>query len=114
MRLVILQIEDTVAKNRYGFMSYDFAFKNGFDLDDYKVVFDGETVMPSNMSDFEFLDRVVFRAFNRVSQDDVVRLENLGFTGHSLSTSDLVQLDNTLYYCDSISWKRLEKVVYKN
>ena len=31
-----------------------------------------------------------------------------GYKGHSLSTSDIVELDGVLYYVDSFGWRELE------
>ena len=44
--------------------------------------------------------------------DDIYRMCNLnhpvGYAGHSLSVSDIVDMDGKYYYCDSVGWKELD------
>ena len=50
-------------------------------------------------------------------EDDMVTLENLymrfqcskpvTYTGHSLSVSDVIEIDGVNYYCDSIGFKKM-------
>ena len=71
-------------------------FGHGPCLDDYGKVFSGEI---EEDDIFEALERL-FTIFNVMRPED--------FTGHSLSVGDIVELDGTMWYCDSFGWKQLE------
>jgi hypothetical protein len=50
----------------------------------------------------------VFRLFNRVQQEDVERLDALGYELPSLSTGDRVTLpDGSVWHCASIGWEQV-------
>lgn len=68
----------------------------GFDIKDYKKVYDGETDEKGN--DKEILE-TLFEEFNLRHPED--------FHGHSLSVSDVVVLNGTMYFCDSFDWKKI-------
>ena len=70
-------------------------YDGGFDIKDYKNVWDGE--IDSDERDEVILD-ILFEEFNLNHPNN--------FHGHSLSVSDIVVLDGTMYFCDSIGWKR--------
>lgn len=38
----------------------------------------------------------------------------LDFNGHSLSVSDIIQVEDRYYYCDEYDWKDISKHVRKN
>jgi len=86
--------------NDYSFMSYDFAVEHGFTLNDYEVVY--EDSLPTEFKEMNILIVLdfLFTKFNVARPSD--------FTGHSLSTSDIIELNGVNYYCDSIGWKRLD------
>ena len=74
------------------FMGFDFAEKHGgVDSSTYRCVFDGSL----NCSDIE----EVYALCNAEHP--------IGYYGHSLSVSDIVKLDNTCHFCDSIGFKKL-------
>ena len=92
MKVRIYQINKELDTENALFMGFDFAEKHGgVDPSVYKCVFDGSL----NCSDIE----------------DVYALCNtehpIGYNGHSLSVSDIVELDNTCHFCDSIGFKQL-------
>ena len=102
MKYRILQLDrnrEAVSKNRKMFMSWDILTEccGGFDITDYKEVYSSElqTTIEDKMAVLEQL----FDKFNRNHPED--------FTGHSLSVSDVVILDNEIYFCDSIGWKKV-------
>ena len=70
-----------------------------FDFNNYKEVYSGTL---ENISDniFENLENI-YRKFNIAHPED--------FVGHSLSVSDLVEINNELYYCDSFGWTKINK-----
>lgn len=110
MKVEILQIKD-LETCPYAFRSYN---PEKFNLKDYAVVHSYQSVTEeaANEPD-ELLLEDIFRLFNRVTEEDCVRLEKLGFRGHSLSMSDLVAIDDRLYYCDMCGWTRIG-VIYGN
>ena len=101
MKYQILQLKNFDTCN-YIFMRYSFAEKHNFSLDDYEQVYedDVELVYDSIDSTLEFL----FTKFNCYHPDD--------FNGHSMSTSDVIVLDNKCYYVDTIGFKYLEGINY--
>lgn len=91
-------------KNRtdYLFMSWDWAKEYGFNLKDYGVVYEGN--LPGASTDtikaiFKALD-TLFEIFNVRRPED--------FKGHSLSMSDIVEINGVDYYCDSVGWQKVE------
>jgi len=94
MRYKIKQIKD-IKNCDYAFEWWDWA-KDKFTLNDYEVVYEGEIDSVSPQHALEEL----FEIFNIRHPED--------FRGHSLSVSDVVELDGKNYYCDSIGWKELE------
>jgi len=102
MELKILQTNN----RKYAFMDYEWAIAYGFNLDDYKVVYEEETydyrqhkVDGEQITITRFLDTIYTR-FN------LYRPEN--YKARSLSTSDIVVLGDKKYYCDSIGWKEIK------
>ena len=82
----------------YGFMDYEWALEHGFKLSDYEKVYEGE--LNDNAAwDEEIYLELLFKIFNVNRPED--------FKGHSLSVSDIVDLNGKKFYCDSWSWKKL-------
>ena len=78
------------------FMDFKFASNHGgITIADYELVFDGEV----NANDMED----IFVMFNFKHPE--------GFTGHSLSVSDIVVVEgeehNSIFYCDSFGWEEI-------
>lgn len=90
--LQIKYIEDT----KYAFRSYEYALKHGFTLSDYVEVYRG---INSEKGSDNYILESLFVQFNLNRPDD--------FTGHSLSVSDIVVLEDKYYYCDSASWEEI-------
>lgn len=90
MKLKIYQLQNEKAK--YWFMDYDWAQTRGFTLNDYACVWEEDIVPDTKLDD-------IFARFN------INRPQ--GFKGHSLSVSDLVELDGKKFYCDSFGWKEI-------
>lgn len=94
MKYKIKQIKD-VENCAYAFKRYEWA-KNVLDLNDYEVVYEGELnylEMPNALEE-------LFKIFNIKIPED--------FKGHSMSISDIVEIDGKNYYCDMIGWKELK------
>ena len=81
----------------YAFEWWDWA-KDQFSLNDYEVVYEGE-LNPNNNKPEAVLD-TLFEIFNISRPED--------FKGHSLSVSDVVELDGVNYYCDSVGWVKVD------
>lgn len=73
--------------------------QNDFDLNDYEVVYEGDI---DGNSTYECLDSL-FQIFNVERPKD--------FRGHSLSVSDIVELDGGNFYCDSRGWVCVEDLL---
>ena len=98
MKLKILQLKNT---REYGFMPYDFAKEWGFKLSDY------DTVYEENIDSDTSLDELYIK-FQHENPDCPA-----DFKGHSLSTSDIIELDGHKYYCDSFDWQEIEEDLTK-
>lgn len=75
----------------YTFMSWRFAGKF-FDINDYELVYSYEDENPD-------LEEIFFK-FNMERPED--------FTGHSLSVSDVVEVNGKKYYVDSFGFKEID------
>lgn len=94
MKYKIKQIKD-VDNCEYSFKYYEQC-KDKINLDDYEVVYEGELDYPEMPNALEEL----FKIFNIKIPED--------FKGHSMSISDIVEIDGKNYYCDMIGWKELK------
>ena len=83
----------------FGFLSYESAIHfNGKDsvrISNYALMyeFDVESSCDLTLDD-------IYEIFNQRRPDD--------FKGHSLSVSDVIQVDSEFWYCDDIGWKKLD------
>lgn len=95
--VTIMQIKkDTFDRHYKIFEPYDKIIKEygKIDLSDYEVVYDGY------FEDDNVKLEYIYYIFNMVRPE--------GFTGHSLSTSDIIILNGNKYYVDSIGFKKLD------
>ena len=87
------------------FCNYTFGWwnlsKDIFDFNDYNLVYEGEIEVDPR--DIEITLDNLFRIFNSDRPKD--------FKGHSLSVSDLVEIGNRFYYCDSLGWVDITEYV---
>ena len=95
MKFYILQLKE--GRNDYLFRDFEFAEKHGFDLQDYEVIYE------DNIDDVG--DGVLYTLDAIFTKFNIDRPED--FHGHSLSVSDIVQLDEGFYYCNPVGWKKL-------
>ena len=83
----------SIAKTDYAFRDWDCAKRFGFNINDYKLVYSGETEEENVLEE-------LWVKFNMDHPED--------FYGHSLSVSDVVAInrdnDWRWYYCDDIGW----------
>lgn len=88
----IYQLSDT---NPKAFMWFSIVTEKlgGVDFSEYNKVYEGEITG----DDVNVMLENLFEIFNLRHPED--------FLGHSLSTSDIVVLDDVKYYCDSFGWQ---------
>ena len=67
-----------------------------FNIENYKQVYDGNIDAEENV--IETLEKI-YLMFNLSKSND--------FHGHSLSISDVVELDREKYYVDQFGWKKV-------
>lgn len=92
MRFKIKQLND-YANRHAGYSCEDWRkAKKLFDLRDYEVVYEGEIVEDSTFRCLE----LIYKVFNFNHPRD--------FQGHSVTVSDVIELDGKDFYCDSSSW----------
>lgn len=79
------------------FMPYDFTMKHGgINLADYEMIY--EMRMMNNYGVERNLD-IVYEKLNLYHPSD--------YKGHSLSVSDIIEINGDMYYVDSIGFKRI-------
>lgn len=97
MKYIIYQLDTNninVIRDHKLFESWDILNKTaGFSMWDYKKVYEGDIEGSENTA--HLLD-VIFQIFNLNHPED--------FRGHSLSVSDVVELNGVKYYCDNDGW----------
>lgn len=101
MKYKIIQLKD-IAGCKYAFMNYNYAKTHGFSFDDYEVVYEGDTddlKLKFGSIDANHILESLFAIFNNNHPKD--------YKGHSISVSDIIEIDGMAYYCDSFSWKAL-------
>jgi len=84
----------------YAFEWWSWA-KDRFNFKDYKLVY--EDVIIPNEGPIENTLEELFEVFNVERPAD--------FKGHSLSVSDIVELDGHYYYCDNVGWLDITKFI---
>ena len=83
----------------YAFEWWDWC-KDEFNFSDYNLIYEGEVEVEDVNKTLEDL----FTKFNINRPAD--------FKGHSLSVSDIVELDGKYYYCDNVGWTEITKYIY--
>ena len=94
------EIYQLPAENLAKFMNLEFVKEHDImpKLSDYKKVWEGETEDTGTELDD------LFQKFNIGKRPE-------GYTGHSLSVSDVVKMDGKYYYCDSYGWEQIALTV---
>jgi hypothetical protein len=82
----------------YAFEWWSWA-KDEFNFKDYELVYEGDIEVKDVYETLEDL----FRIFNGERPSD--------FKGHSLSVSDIVELNGKYYYCDNVGWTDITKYI---
>lgn len=93
MTYKILQLNDN-APSELCFRNYN---KDKFNLNNYEVVYEGE-VDNTDKSDFTVLEQLYMK-FNINHPSD--------YRGHSISVSDIIELDGTKYYVEDLGYTKL-------
>jgi len=104
MKYVIYQVEPDTCE--YCFDWWDWA-KDKFNFKDYKKVYEGTIDAPElgPVAEQAALDKLFVR-FNVAHPED--------FRGHSLSVSDVVEINGRYWYCDSHGWVDVREYVVKS
>ena len=101
MKYEILQLDYeniNVQRDHLMFMPWDYVnTKYGFNQWNYKKVYEGEVELKD--TPLRVLEEL-YQKFNLHHPED--------YTGHSISTSDVVILDGVKYYCDSYGWVNID------
>lgn len=88
-------------ENNAKFMSLDFVKENNLPLalSDYENVYEGEVEVPEGKSNETVCDHIYMK-FQGAKPE--------GYKGHSISMSDVIELDGKFYYCDEYCWEELD------
>ena len=96
MVISILQIDNPHAD--YVYMDSDFAIKHNFNILHYKMVYTYKKIDNVWLDDQDTLNEV-FNIFNCNQPDD--------FGGRSISVSDIIMIDNRMYYVEPVGFTRV-------
>lgn len=102
MDFKVFQIDSDLDVKRMRFMRLSFADKSGnknIDSAIYRSVYETDTVVPADTDPLEILEGF-YRMVNVHGHPE-------GYQGHTLSVSDVVQLGEDFYFCDSIGFEKL-------
>jgi len=93
----IYQIKD-VANCKYAFMAYDYV-KDDINMNDYEAV--ASIVLPKKGSIDEVLEQIF--VLGNTNKDEF----NVQGKFRSISVSDIIEINNELYYVDSLGFKKI-------
>lgn len=82
----------------YAFEWWSWA-RDRFNFSDYELKYEGKVEVEDVNKTLEDL----FTKFNIKRPED--------FKGHSLSVSDIIELDGKYYYCDNVGWTEITKYI---
>lgn len=107
MKITIYQIIPELDQDRLMFMPLSYFQKAGYPsppAEIYESVFCGETEVAT-------LEEI-YRIFNRKDEADACYLEKIGFTGHSMSVSDILEIQHSpgesrFYFCDTFGFPQI-------
>jgi len=99
VKIKVYQIEQEKDHQNVKFMDYEFTEKHGgIDPAAYKCVFDGNVDTESPEGIFTLLNTKA----------------PVGFNGHALSISDILEIEDCFHFCDSFGFRKLDAFdVYK-
>lgn len=95
----LFQVKENLTRD-YGFMGLSFmkSLDINVDLENYDLTYEGEI-----NTDLSNILEELFRVFNIEQPDD--------FYGRSMSVSDIVQIHDDYFYCDSFGWENINKLI---
>ena len=97
MRFKLYQIKKSlISTGTYIFMDFDFAKKHDLTIKDYDVVYEGD-ITPSKF--IEDTLEAIYMKFNVDRPQD--------FKGHSLSVSDIIEINDEFYYTEGLGFKNI-------
>ena len=102
MKFKVYQIKTERDAQRLAFVNYERTIQEAGEvrMEIYDEVYEGE-IQAHRLGD-EYTLEVLYEELN------VHRERRPDFKGHSLSVSDVVELNGVRWFCDSIGWQRLE------
>lgn len=101
MRTIRVKIFQVPTWVKWCFMDYEYAKENGFDIKEY-----GERVAEFDREDYEPEWRVLETIFDFGNRGYIQAVCNNEYM-RSISVSDLIMLDDKLYYVDSFGFKEV-------
>ena len=101
MKYKILQAKTDEAFSRYfKSFSYDRAKERGFDLNDYKVVYESFCKKKEGKKDVDFYLGEIYMKFNNKIPKD--------FSGHTICVGDIIELDGKKYFINTIGFSKVD------
>lgn len=88
-------LEEVNKYRRYAFSHLDWI--DEVNLSNYKMTYEGE-ISINLISELSPMDQI-FKELNLNHPED--------YKGHSLSVSDLLEINEKFYYCDAYSWEEI-------
>ena len=102
LKYAVYQINTERDANRLLFLNYERTMRDvgKIDMEIYDKVYEGEIQEDEICGEFT-LERIYF-------QLNIHRDQHPNCKGHSLSVSDIVEINGMRWFCDSVGWRRLE------
>lgn len=96
----ILQLKDITENCFFFFMPLHYLKKHGLkvSLDSYESIYKEQIITPDNEDDSTTLENLYMRFQGP---------KPTTYHGHSLSVSDIIEIDGVNYYCDSVGFEKL-------
>ena len=100
MTYTIYQVKNTSECDKYRFANVRDLSANSLEISrgNYDRIYTGD--IEDHGQGHELMLEYLFTCFNMKRPDD--------FRGHSMSVSDVVELDGQAFYCNSFSWVPIE------
>ena len=101
----IYQLSDLEDKKQLKIAFKDFSWiKDDFDFSYYKNIYQGS--LEADTDRIKAILDILFTKFNINPPQD--------FNGHSLSVSDIIEIDGKYWYCDFVGWKNITDLCKEN
>lgn len=104
MKFTIYQIKEIESiESKFSFRPWRIV-STIFSFDNYNKVYENDlNNWDVNETDDIIMLDIIYSIFNERHPED--------YNGHSISVSDIIEINNRFYFCDSFGWKDITKLI---